>query len=157
MKSRFLAVHSFRGQAVTGFALAAAALIVACSSDMATSVPLAPTPEPTPTVAPTVTAVVVADPTELQLVWSQVFAALEEFLAELGPRESSTDQEVAAAGYIKTSLQELGYDVQIQPFVVEDMALEGLGLTLNTPEPVEFEAIPMQERVSAMSPECSHL
>lgn len=148
MKSRFLAVHSFRGQVVTGFELAVAALVVACSSNMATSVPPAPTPEPTPTVAPTVaptvTAVVVADQTELQLVGSQVFAALREFLAELGPRASATDQEVAAAGYIKASLQELGYDVHIQPFVVEDMALEELGLALNTLEPVEFEAIPMQ-------------
>ena len=64
-------------------------------------------------------------------------------LDELGPRESATDQEAAAARYLQTKLQESGYDTEIQEFIVEDLSLAGMGLTLNTAELEEFIALPL--------------
>ena len=70
---------------------------------------------------------------------------MEEILEELGPRESGTDEEAAAAKYLQAAFQELGYDTEIQEFIVEDLALAGMGLTLNTPEPMEFRALPLDK------------
>jgi len=39
----------------------------------------------------------------------------------------------------------LGYDTEIQEFIVEDLLLAGMGLTLNTAEPMEFRALPLDE------------
>ena len=70
---------------------------------------------------------------------------LGELLDELGPRESATDQEAAAARYLQTKLQEFGYDTDIQEVIVEDLSLVGMGLTLNTAEPEEFKALPLDQ------------
>ena len=75
----------------------------------------------------------------------EAFAVLEELLEEVGLRESATDQEAAAASYLQTRFQELGYDTEIQEFIVEDLLLAGMGLTLNTAEPMEFRALPLDE------------
>ena len=102
-------------------ALAAAllALGVACA---ATPTPQPnSTPEPTFTLAPnpTSTPVPVVVGTEvLDLASTRAFAILEEILEELGPRESATDQESAAAVYLQTKLQDLGYETEIQQFIV---------------------------------------
>ena len=61
----------------------------------------------------------------------------------MGPRESPTDEEAAAAQYLKSAFEELVYDTEIQQFIVEDLDLAGMGLTLNTPEPMEFMALPL--------------
>jgi len=124
-------------------------LAVACASATVTPEP-APshTAEPAPASAPTATSTAVSDPTDLHRIEAEAFATLEEILVELGPRESATVQESAAAEYLKTNLQELGYDVQIQTFNVENLSLAGLGLTLGTPgspESREFRALPMVE------------
>ena len=71
------------------------------------------------------------------------FALLEEFLEELGSRESATEQESAAAQYLQSRFRELGYATEVQAFTVEDISLAGLGLTLDSPEPMEFEAVPL--------------
>jgi len=39
----------------------------------------------------------------------------------------------------------LGYDTEIQEFIVEDLSPAGVGLTLNTDEPVEFRALPLDK------------
>ena len=72
------------------------------------------------------------------------FALLQELLEELGPRESATDQELAAAKYLRSRFQEMGYATELQEFTVEDISLDGPGLTLNTPQAMEFDALPMQ-------------
>ena len=71
------------------------------------------------------------------------FAVLREFLEELGPRESATEQELAAAQYLQSRFQEFGYATELQTFTVEDISLAGLGLTINTPQPSEFTALPL--------------
>ena len=112
-------------------ALAAAllALGVACSSATPTLRPNS-SPEPTSTPVP-----VVVDTEVLDLASTRAFVILEEILEELGPRESATDQESAAARYLQTKLQHLGYETEIQQFIVEHVSLAGMGLTLITPPP----------------------
>ena len=73
---------------------------------------------------------------------SDAFAELENLL-KLGPRESATNQESAAARYLQEKFQDLGYDTEIQEFTVSDLELKGLGLTVNTSKQVEFVALPM--------------
>ena len=68
---------------------------------------------------------------------------LEEFLEVLGPRASATEQELAAAIYLQSRFQELGYAAELQEFTVEKISLDGLGLTLDTPQPRQFTALPL--------------
>ena len=75
----------------------------------------------------------------------EVLGVLEEILEELGPRESVTDEEAAAARYLKSAFEELGYDTEIRQFIVEGFALAGMGLTLNMPELMEFMALPLDK------------
>ncbi len=125
-------------------AAAVFAFSVACTSATAT-------PEPIPTASPAPTPTFTAEPTPTSAPWSvhldssavDAFAVLEEILEELGPRESATDQELAAARYLQSRLQELGYATELQTFTVEGISLAGLGLTLHTPESREFTALPL--------------
>ena len=66
-------------------------------------------------------------------------------MEELGPRESAIDQGSAAARYLQTKLQDLGYETEIQQFIVEHVSLAGTGLTLITPQPMEFAASALDE------------
>ena len=70
---------------------------------------------------------------------------LEDVLEKLGPRESATAQEAAAALYLQEKLQGLGYATEIQEFPVINHSLEGLGLTLTTPQFREIVAVPMSQ------------
>ena len=143
-----------------GLAVVAFGVSVACNSAVATLEPPstfttepAPSataqPAPSTAVEPTPTFLAEAAPTStprpVDLVVAQVdaFAVLEEFLLELGPRESATEQELTAARYLQSRFQELGYATQLQTFTVEDISLAGLGLTLDTPQPKEFTAFPL--------------
>ena len=146
---RFTCRHRAIGVAVTVFAIS-----VACASGAATLEPIptaspasTPTalPAPTPTFAAGPTPRVTSRPVDPEPVPAPIeaFAVLEEILEELGPRESATDQELAAARYLQSRLRELGYSTELQPFTVEDLSLAGLGLTLNTPESQEFTALPL--------------
>ncbi len=136
-----------------GLAITILAVSIACTSAAAT---LEPTPAPTPTVeaaspaptpkatsTPTSTATPTPRPVDLEPAPVDAFAVLEEFLDELGSRESATDQELAAARYLQSRFQELGYATELQTFTVEDLSLAGLGLTLDTPQQREFNALPM--------------
>lgn len=85
-----------------------------------TATPLPPSPTPTPvhaTPAPTATAVPTppAQSTDT-LLEDKTFAFLERLTAEFSPRESATDEELAAALFLRNRLEELGYDVYIQDF-----------------------------------------
>ncbi|MCI0864765.1 MAG: hypothetical protein J4N69_11040, partial [Chloroflexi bacterium] len=70
------------------------------------------------------------EPVDPEPAATEAFTVLTEFLEELGPRESATDQELAAARYLQTRFQDLGYATEIQSFTVEQLSLAGLGLTL---------------------------
>ena len=139
MRIRLRGIHILRSRAMLALAAALLALGVACSSATPTLRPTS-TPEPTPTPVP-----VVVDTEVLDLASTRAFVILEEILEELGPRESATDQESAAARYLQTKLQDLGYETEIQQFIVEHVSLAGMGLTLITPQPMEFAASALDE------------
>ena len=82
--------------------------------------------------------------TALDLASADAFAELEKFLEELGPRESATAQEAAAAEYLQDRFQESGYETEIQRFTIGDLALAGMGLRLELPDPEEFAALPLE-------------
>ena len=84
----------------------------------ATAVPPSPTSTPLPP-TPTATAVPLAPAqTTDTLLEEKTFAFLEHLTAEFSPRESATDEELAAAHFLRTKLEDLGYDVHIQDFEV---------------------------------------
>ena len=139
MRIRLPGIHILRSRVMLALAAALLALGVACSSATPTLRPTS-TPEPTPTPVP-----VVVDTEVLDLASTRAFVILEEILEELGPRESATDQESAAARYLQTKLQDLGYETEIQQFIVEHVSLAGMGLTLMTPQPMEFAASAFDE------------
>jgi len=113
-------------------------LAVACTSATVT-------PEPTVAPSPTVTPEHgQAGLTALDLASADAFAELEKFLEELGPRESATAQEAVAAEYLQDRFQESGYETEIQRFTIEDLALAGMGLRLELPDPEEFAALPLE-------------
>ena len=121
-------------------------LAAACTSATVTPEPT-PVPTPAPTVAPSPTVTPEhgqAGLTALDLASADAFAELEKFLEELGPRESATAQEAAAAEYLQDRFQESGYETEIQRFTIEDLALAGMGLRLELPDPEEFAALPLE-------------
>lgn len=121
-------------------------LAVACTSATVTPEPT-PVPTPAPTVAPSPTVTPEhgqAGLTALDLASADAFAELEKFLEELGPRESATAQEAVAAEYLQDRFQESGYETEIQRFTIEDLALAGMGLRLELPDPEEFAALPLE-------------
>ena len=147
MRLRFPGIHILYSKAMLGLAATLFALGVACSSATPTSPPTS-TPEPTASLAPTPTSTsvpVAVDTDVINLASSRAFAILEVILEELGPRESATDQESAAARSLQARFQELGYETEIQQVIVEDVSLAWTGLTLNTPQPMEFAASALDE------------
>ena len=113
-------------------------MAVACTSATVTPGPIV---APSPTVTPERGQ---AGLTALDLASADAFAELEKFLEELGPRESATAQEAAAAEYLQDRFQESGYETEIQRFTIEDLALAGMGLRLDLPDPEEFAALPLE-------------
>ena len=113
-------------------------LAVACTSATVTPGPIV---APSPTVTPEHGQ---AGLTALDLASADAFAELEKFLEELGPRESATAQEAVAAEYLQDRFQESGYETEIQRFTIEDLALAGMGLRLELPDPEEFAALPLE-------------
>ena len=153
MRIRLPLLFVLRRRQVMGLA-ALLALAVACSASATPTAAPTAIPAPTPTLASTPTLTTAAtttplpvamEPSSLDAATKEAFAVLEELLEELGPRESATDQEAAAARYLQAKFQEFGYDTEIQEFIVEDRSLAGMGLTLNTNEPVEFRALPLDQ------------
>jgi hypothetical protein len=71
------------------------------------------------------------------------FGYLTELVEGLGPRESATGQERAAAEYLATRLEGLGYAVEVQPFVVESLSTDGSGVTLEGLDPEPLDALPL--------------
>ena len=85
----------------------------------ATSPPPASTPPP-PTVAHTSPPAAVKDADKLAAISAasdEVYALLEELIAELGPRASGSEEELIAAEYLKERYESMGYEAEIQPFV----------------------------------------
>ena len=62
---------------------------------------------------------------------------------ELSPRASGTEEEVAAAEYLRDEFAAQGYGASIQPFEVRSISPYGRLLTVDEPEPMDIRAFPM--------------
>ena len=62
---------------------------------------------------------------------------------ELSPRASGTEEEVAAAEYLRDEFAALGYEASIQPFEVRSISPFGRLLTVDEPEEMDIQAFPM--------------
>ncbi len=83
-------------------------------------------PTPSPTTAPSATAVREATEVDSEVArfTDETWAFLRRLTDEMSPRESATDEEEAAAEYLRQELESLGYEVGLQPFTFERMAPE---------------------------------
>jgi len=143
---------TLRRRTTIGLAVTLILLSVACTAATATPAatptftPVAAptfTPVATPTITPVPTPTPPLRPAGLESASADAFAVLEDFLEELGPRESATEEELAAAQYLESRMRKLGYATELQTFTVESLSLAGMGLTLDTPQPREFAALPL--------------
>jgi aminopeptidase YwaD len=128
-----------KAYAVPALAALIAVIGIACSTAATTS------PTPTPTSAPT--AIPTPEPTAVP-VESLTDTALEhltEIVRELGPRESSTEQEKVAAEFLESRFASFGYPVEVRPFTVQRFLPEesGLSVELGGPDPERIEAFPL--------------
>jgi Iap family predicted aminopeptidase len=139
-----------------GFAAFLAAMVLACSGGatpspvtsalLPSSTPtptLVSSPAPTPTPTPTPTATATPSGSAGAGLADIAFGYLTDLVEELGPRESATGQERAAAEYLEDLLESLGYAVKLQPFDVERFSTEDSGVVLDGPAPEPVDAIPL--------------
>ena len=85
----------------------------------ATAAPtVTPTPVP-PSPSPTASAEPASEDAAAARLALEAFDFLETFTREVSPRESATEQERAAAEFLRQRFEALGYDVRLQPFEVE--------------------------------------
>src|SRR5918999_4978675 len=122
-----------KSRILPGLVALIAVIGVACSAvPTATSTPA---PTSVPTLIPTPTSALVATATpnpESTAVTTEslddtALGYLTELVEELGPRESATQQERAAAEFLESELTGLGYSVEEQPFTVERFSSEESG------------------------------
>jgi hypothetical protein len=104
MRVRFTSLYVSRRQRTICLFAAVLALAVAWGASATPTPAPSATSSPTPTVAPTLAPAATPTPltlakdtAALDVATKEALAVLEELLDELGPRESSTDQEAAAA------------------------------------------------------------
>ena len=150
-----------------------AALWVGCSGDLATPTSIEPTaaaaavttgttapitspagvadPTATPAVAPSLTPTSSATATPLPQIApvpvdclsETAFAFLTDLTGNHSPRESGTDQELAAAEYLAAQFASMGFSVEIQPFTVESISEERSGLAVDETGGERVPGIPM--------------
>ena len=108
--------------------------VTAFPTPTATAVPTvqapAPTPAPSPTSAPTATATAapISTPVPSSLA-DETFAFVEQLTLEYSPRESATDAELAAAQFLKSRFEDLGYETHLQEFTVGPLPRSELTIT----------------------------
>ncbi len=100
-----------------------------------TPVPPSPTPEPTSTAIPAQPSPTTAPPTSTPIptpaaqpadavLEEKAFSFLQYLTEEFSPRESATDEELAAAHFLRNRLEGFGYDVYIQDFETQTLVAE---------------------------------
>ena len=91
------------------------------------------TPGPSDTSTPLVSPAPLAEatPASVRRLSETAFAYLEELTDNHSPRESATDQELAAAEYLAAQFESMGFSVELQPFTVETISEERSGLSLD--------------------------
>ena len=76
-------------------------------------------PTPPPTLLPTATAIPAPTVTPVpSALADETFEFVEQLTLEHSPRESATDAELAAAQFLKSRFEELGYETHLQEFTV---------------------------------------
>ncbi len=68
---------------------------------------------------------------------------LEYLTNELSPRSSGTEEEVAAAEYLRDEFAALGYEASLQPFKVQSISPFGRLLSIVEPGTLDIRAFPM--------------
>ena len=135
-------------QFIVGLLLLVAAIGVGCSSR---ATPIATVAAPTATHSPIATpAIDERSPTPILSPGPATSVGLDEMafeyvseLSGLGPRESGTEQEAAAARYLASQFSAMGYSSKLQPFNVERFSVDQSGLALTGPESSTIEAVPL--------------
>ena len=114
------------------------------------SAPTAPPPVVVPTEAPDQ----VIDAAKLEAISEasdEVHALVEELIAELGPRASGSEEELRAAEYLKQQYHSMGYQSEIQPFVVRrfdferwaETGGENANVAVESPTEMTFSGLPL--------------
>lgn len=121
-------------------------LLLACGtspSPSPTQLPL-PTsaPSPAPTLVPIPTSIPNSSAAQDSGLEKVAFDNLVRLIKDLGPRESATEQEKAAADYLVNAFISLGYTAKLQPFTVNLFSRDS-GLELVSPGPRKVNALPL--------------
>jgi hypothetical protein len=106
--------------------------------------PDSPTAAPSPTAIPPLASV----PSTAGTITEQAFSYVKALSEALGPRESATEQERAAAEYLASQLEGFGYSVTLQPFTVQRLSRDKSGLVLVQPGP---ETVPEKVEVAPLT------
>ena len=136
--------------------LAALALaLAACGTDpapalvpTATSTATLPTASPTTAtstqaIIPTVEREAAPPNAEVERLGGAAMETLTFLTNELSPRASGTEEEVAAAGYLRDEFSAMGYEASIQPFEVRSISPFGRLLTVDEPQEMDIRAFPL--------------
>ena len=81
---------------------------------------------------------------EVERLGSATMETLAFLTNELSPRASGTEEEVAAAEYLRDEFAALGYEASIQPFDVQSISPYGRLLTVDEPQTMDVRAFPMR-------------
>ena len=147
---------------IIGLLLLLATVAAACSSDSPTAAPvspptatftpfptdtvtLVPTPTPAPTSAPTPTPTLPSPLPSGRELAGVAFDYATELVEKLGPRESATEEELEAAEHLASTLENLGYAVELQSFTIQQLSRELSGLEVGAPQPRAFEINPLTQ------------
>ena len=119
---------------------------------VATSVPSArTTPKATKTPASTPSPTPEMPLSDVEALTAQAMAFLEELTADFSPRQSGTEQELAAAEFLASEFESLGYETSLQPFTVEVIQS---GVELESPDlevPSGFRTLPITRSIETSS------
>ena len=136
-----------------GFLTLLAVLLAACSGSFVTPIAIVPIATPTaitadpatlpPGPSASATPMAEATPAPLTRLSETAFAYLKELTDNHSPRESATDEELAAAKYLASLFESMGFSVEIQPFTVESVSEERSGLTVGGTGGGRLAGIPM--------------
>ena len=96
-----------------------------------------------PTPSPTVEVIDLPPNEEVERLGMAAMETLTYLTNELSPRASGTEEEVAAAEYLRDEFAVLGYEASIQPFEVRSISSYGRLLTVMEPQEMDIEAFPM--------------
>ena len=110
------------------------------STAVTTSQPSATT---TQAVIPTVGEEALPRNAEVERLGAAAMETLTFLTNELSPRASGTEEEVAAAEYLRDEFAALGYEASIQPFEVRSISPFGRLLTVDEPQEMDIRAFPM--------------